>query len=337
MKRIIALLLALLMCTAVLTSCARDEDTPPKGMILASADTEPFKLYVPEQMTSNVQSGISSAFSYVSENKKMIISARYYTPSAEMGIEVYMDYCASGYAKSLESFTLVSNNEAAVLSGVDARKMVYTAKIDETDYTCTQVSALYNGDMISLSFYIPTEVSEYHADTVSSVIKEFVLRERPAHTGDNFVDKKTPEGMKIASDKNLEYRFYVPSSWICDSKSGKSEAYYSESERSNVAVTSFSPDSNITLDEYITECKENYAKAIVGYELLEEERDLKVAERNAVSITYRASYDGVDYKLRQVIILYGNIFYSITYTATEANFDAHIDDFNKMVSVFIFR
>ena len=73
MKRIIALFTALLLITVALTSCKKAGNAPD-GMKLASLEGEPFKLYVPEAMTLNLDSGISSAFSYIPE--KFIISAK---------------------------------------------------------------------------------------------------------------------------------------------------------------------------------------------------------------------------------------------------------------------
>ncbi|MBE6531461.1 MAG: DUF1795 domain-containing protein [Ruminococcaceae bacterium] len=333
MKKFIALVLALMLCTLLLSSCG-DREEVPKGMLLASVSGEPFKLYVPEQMTVNTESGISSAFAYVPE--KMIISARYFTPSADMTLAEYIDYCAQGYASSLASFELKSR-DAAVLAGLDAIKMTYTAKIDDTDYTCTQISVLHKGDMVSLNFYIPTESVENHASTITSVSDVFVLCDRAEHGGDEFVDKKTPDGMKIASHKNLEYRFYVPKNWICDSESGRSEAFYSESERSNVTVTSYSPDTATSLGDYIASIKESYAASISGYELIEEKGDIFVAGRSAISLTFKANYDGVEYHIKQVVVLYSDMFYSITYTATANNFGLHIEDVDRMISVFTFR
>lgn len=333
MKRIIALVLALMLCTLLLSSCATGEDVP-KGMVLASVSGEPFKLYVPEQMTVNTTSGISSAFAYVPE--KMIISARYFTPSEDMSLSAYIDYCAQGYSSSLASFELKSR-DAAILAGLDAIKMTYCAKIDGIDYTCTQISVLHKGDMVSLNFYIPNTATENHASTITAVSDVFVLCDKTEHQGDEFVDKKTPDGMKIASHKNLEYRFYVPKSWICDSESGKSEAYYPESGRSNVAVTSYSPDEVTSLADYVASCKESYSASISGYELIEEKNDIFVAGRSAISITFKSNYDGIEYNTRQVIVLYSDIFYSITYTATAENFGLHTEDVDRMVSAFTFR
>ena len=334
MKRLTALAVALiLLCSVLLSSCAQNEEVPD-GMKLASLDSEPFKLYVPEAMTLNLDSGISGAFSYIPE--KFIISARYYTPdSADMSLESYMTYSAEGYADSLEAFNMTAL-EPAVLSGADALKMSYTAKIGSVDYSCVQFSALHKGDMVSLNFYIPDYAAEKYAATVKAITDEFLLCDKPEEVNDEVVDKKTPEGMKIASNDTVEYRLYVPKSWVCNSESGRSEAYYPESGRTNVTVTSYSPDQSMSAADYIARCEESYAKNIKGYGLISKE-DTTVAERKAVAITYSANYDGVEYKLKQFSFVYGEMVYSIIYTATADNFELHTDDLAKIISEFTFR
>ena len=334
MKKIIAVLTAVIFLILPLSACASKEKTP-RGMVIASAVGEPFKLYVPEGMNVNLDSGISGAFAQNPE--KIVISARYYTPAdAEMTVSEYIAYCEQGYADSLTEFAVVSH-DAAVLAEKDAIKLVYTAKIDDVNYTCTQYTLLHGGDMVSLHFYIPSGAVDNYADVVTAVTSTFLLCDKSEPENDELVDKNTPEGMKIASHDKIEYRFYVPRSWICNSESGISEAYYPESEKTNVTVTSYSPDEETSAAEYVALCEEEYKAAILGYELIEKADGFKVAGRDAVSITFKANYDGVDYKIRQTTFMYNEMIYSITYTATDAAFDLHTDDLEKMIAEFTFR
>lgn len=334
MKKIIAVLTAIIFLILPLSACSSGE-TVPKGMQLASAAGEPFKLYVPEGMNVNIDSGISGAF--VHNPDKIVISARYYTPAdPEMTVAEYISYCEEGYAGSLTEFLLVSR-DPAVLAEKDAIKLVYTAKIDSVDYTCTQYTVLHKGDMVSLHFYIPTDSVAAYADITNSVMSNFVLCDKAEPNNDELVDKNTPDGMKIASHDKIEYRFYVPKSWICDSESGISEAYYPESEKTNVTVTAYSPDGDLTAAEYIALCEDEYKTAILGYELVEKLDGFKVANKDAISLTFKANYDGIEYKIRQTTFVYNGMIYSITYTATDAAFDLHTEDLEQMISEFSFR
>lgn len=334
MKKILAVITAIIFLVLPLSACSSKEAVP-NGMQIASAEGEPFKLYVPEGMNVNLDSGISGAF--VHNPEKIVICARYYTPSDEkMTVSEYIAYCEQGYADSLTEFTVISH-DPAVLAEKDAIKLVYTAKIDSVDYTCTQYTVLHNGDMVSLHFYIPTDAVANYADVTNSVTSTFLLCDKAEEKNDEVVDKNTPEGMKIASHDKIEYRFYVPKSWVCDSESGISEAHYPESERTNVTVTSYSPDGELSAAEYVALCEEEYKTAILGYELIEKTDGFMVANRYAVSITFTANYDGIDYKIRQTTFVYNGMVYSITYTATDAAFDLHTDDLEAMMDAFTFR
>ena len=333
MKKITALFCALLLLATCLVSCGKKDDAP-KGMVSAYIEGEPFRLYVPEEMTPNTNSGISSA--YASVPQRMVVSARYYTPSEEITLESYLNFCAQGYAESLDSFDLVSTT-ATVLSGVNAYRMEYTAKINDLDYTCTQTVAYNKSDIVSLNMYIPTESVETCKDFVEMIVAEFLLCEKTEHVNDEIIDDKTPEGMKIASDDSIEYRLYVPKTWICKSDSGKSEAYYPESARSNVTVTSYSPNEQMSLDTYGALCIESYKNSLSGFDLVETTLGVTMAGKDALSFAFTSNYDGVTYKQRQVIILYGEMFYTLTYTATSENYDIHIEDVEQIIAAFTFR
>ncbi len=335
MKKLIAIILALMIC-ASLVGCATDG--APDGMTSATLEGEPFVLYVPEGFIINTSSGISSAYYSSVDNNSLTVSARY-TAAGDKTLDEYMEYCANAYAESLEGFEKTAEVSGAMLAGSDARKLAYKMTVDGVDYKAVQITVKYNGDMISLNYYTTGDGMNVFADLIAEIVENFKLCEKTAQTGDCVTDKKTPEGMKIASSDVVEYRFYVPMSWVCNSESGISEAYYPESEKTNVTVTSFSPSNDITLDEYYADCLEDYEKNIEGFGLVGETTDVTVAEKAAKRFTFIAKYDGVDYKICQVVLWSGQngLFYTFTYTAVEQNFDLHIADFDAMLGAFIFR
>lgn len=331
LKRIAAVLLAAIICIAAV-GCSSSEGAPD-GMQLVSLEGEPFKLYVPDSWTDNSASGISGAC--YSSLYNAAVSARYRTPDAEhTTLDEYVLYCAQTYVDTMLAELL--SNRASVLGGRDARELTYTAKHESVEYTFRQLITEYDGVFVILSFSCPSEYYESLESDFDSVVEEFVLCERSEPEGDCVTDKKTPEGMKIASADMLEYRLYVPQAWICDSESERSEAYYPESGGPNVTVTSYSPDETVTAEEYFETCDKEYKSAINGYELLSRE-DGTVAERDAVSFVYRAEYGDMRLKLMQTVLVYNDMVYSIVYTALEDSFDAHMDDVNAIIDAFIFR
>ena len=142
--------------------------------------------------------------------------------------------------------------------------------------------------------------------------------------------------MKIASNGRIEYRLYVPTTWVCWSEDDVSDAYYPESGKPNVSVTSYSPDEAMTAEEYVAMCETEYAKSLKGYELLSKQ-ERTVAERDAVVMTYRVTYGDTQMRLMQTVFVYNDLVYSITYTALEDRFDAHMDDVDLIIDSFTFR
>ncbi len=334
LKKIIALALCALTLVLPLASCGKS-DGAPDGMQAAHLAGEPFCLYVPEGWSINTKSGISGAYSYA--NDKMIVSARYHAPSTPAEtLDTYMVSCAERYAKTMKDFYLVTLGDAALLGGKDARRMEYTVTESGKSYTCVQHSTLHDGMFVSLYFYYLTEHRDAVAEDFEKIRAAFVLTALAEPAGNEFVDKKTPDGMKIASAKNDAHRLYVPKSWICDSESGKSEAYYPESGKPNVTVTIYVPDESTSLEDYFATCEARYAESLSGYERLSA-TERRVAGKRAMSYTYRASYDGLQFRIMQTVFADSYAMYSVTYTALDDRFDAHLADVETMLNVFTFQ
>ena len=339
MKKIISLLLVLMLICSALVSCS--DDGAPDGMKSATVSGEPFVLYVPETFTENTSSGLSSAY-YVALENSVIVTARYYTPSEEISLDEYMNMCAESYAMRLDDFRKTSEVAGDMLGGEDARRLEYKMTKDEKTYTVIQRTTKWQGDFVSLNLYATGSAFDVYADYISDIVTSFTLKEKDKSADVLLTDDKTPEGMRIASSDIVEYRLYVPTAWVCDPNSGVSEAYIPEA-RANVTVTSYSPDAAVngkTISEYCDFCVDEYKKTVSGFTEIEiAASDIKVAGKDTLVLTFGAEYDGVSYKISQIMFYASeyNLYYSMTYTATADDFDAHLDDFFAMASAFCFR
>ena len=337
MKKILSIALIVILALS-LVSCSRSD--APEGMQSATAPGEPFILYVPKTYTVNTSSGISSAYMTFDANytSSVIVTARYYTPDADMSVDEYVAFLGESYTAAGTDIELISSS-STVLGGLDAKKLDYKLTESGKTYSLSQYITKHKGDLISLSFYVSAESPEMFTDGIDQILTYFTLTDKSDYVGDNKVDKHTPDGMKIASSDNLEYRFYVPSAWICESESGVSEAYYPESGKTNVTVTSYSPTSPMTLEEYCELSQKNYADTLAGYALTKVTKDLKVSDCDAAEIEFEAKYGETEYVIRQVVVYYPqvNLFYNITYTATAENAPLHTADFEAMIAAFTFR
>lgn len=332
-KKLLALTAAFLLCLG-LVSCADNNPLVPEDMQSATLTGEPFYLFVPQNWTPNLSSGVSSA--YISSNEKIMVSARYFTPSdATLTPDAYLTQCAETYAKTLNGFEKVEQ-APTVLSKEDAVKLTYKMTADEKSLTCFQIAALYKGDMVTLCGYCVTDLYDTYKEDFDRIVKEFLLCDKPTVQNEAVTDKKTPEGMKIASAEHLEYVFYVPTLWVCTPEDGASEAYYPESAKSNVTVTSYNPEVSISVQDYFAQCEEEYKEKLSGYERLSEQTRT-VAERTAYSYTYRTEADGASFRIMQTVFAYNGMLYSITYTALDDHFDLHVGDVEVILNTFRFR
>ncbi len=333
LKKLIALSLALLMLLCAV-SCSKENSDVPEDMKSATLAGEPFMLFVPISWSVNVGSGVSGAF--VSPNEKIMVTARYYTPEdPEMTVSDYITLCADGY-KSKQDFELIERI-AAVLGGKDAEKITYTVTDNGRSMTCFQITALHKGDMVSLHGYCPTDIWDIRQEEFSKIVSEFRLCDKTDPQGEVVTDKNTPDGWEIASADHIEYRFYVPNTWICDAESGISEAYYPESGKSNVTVTSYTPSVSISVQEYFEACEEEYRTTLPNYERIDGPIERSVGGRTAYTYTYRSVTDGVEFCVMQTLFAYNEMIYSFTYTALADNYDMHIEDVEAMLDAFSFR
>ena len=335
-KRSLACLLAAILLLCTLTACAKQENGVPDGMKSATLSGEPFMLYVPEAWSLNTSSGISGA--YYNSAQTILVSARYYTPKdPSMTLDAYVDLCSSLNASSQSNYTITAR-EPAILGGTDAVRLSYTIKQGGDTLTCFQIATRHGEDFVSLYGYCASNLYDMRRADFDAIIKEFVLCEKSAPQGTPVIDKKTPDGFQVASSDQVEYRLYVPTNWICDAESGASEAYYPESGRSNVSVTSYAPTVSTDIKGYFLSCEETYRATLPGYRRPEGEPvSRKVADRTAYSYTYYVTVDGVELTIMQTLFIYNEMIYSFTYTALSENFALHLADVNAMLDVFTFR
>lgn len=334
LKKITALLLVLLLVVPFAASCAKNESENPEGMQSVTLPGEPFRLYVPEAWSPNTAGGISGAC--YNSAKKILVSARYYTPAdPAMTLSEYMDFCSASYANILTDYHITAR-EPALLSKANAERLAYTVTDGGQPMTCFQITAAYEGSFVSLHGYCASDLYEARSADFQRIIDEFVLCPPSDPQGEPFVDKNTPDGFQIASGKDLEYRLYVPTSWICDAESGASEAYYPESGRSNVTVATYSPTESISVKDYFLSCEKVYSEKLPAYERISEEiRTL--SGRTAYTYTYRVTIDGRAITVMQTLCAYNQNIYSVTYTALDENFELHKADAEAILNAFTFR
>lgn len=341
--RLAAVLLALA-CLVSLVSCrgGDDEEQVPDKMQCASREGDLFRLYVPSSWNLLQEAGQSGA--YFSMTDKVTVTVHAYdnpdTLSADRYTkEVYLPSVEAGLGCQLQ--TEDGTPVGGTLGGVAATVVSYSAAWGENKIFVSDILAAWEGKIYVLSYRTGEETRDTYADIYAEIVKNFVFSDKPYPAKDpvNTVDPdaEAPEGMQLASNDDVAYRFYVPAQWTLDRRLPTSSAYVSESDRSNVSVTVYMPDSDhMTAEEYFdmvqTELKNT----------LQEVSDASVEEteldgRPARIYTYRANVGGDTYCFVQTVAAYRGMVYTITYTATPEHYEEHLAEYRAILSAFDFR
>ena len=376
MKRFVRPLL-LLLCAALLTglvSCVKigGGDDVPEGMQNATVAGADYRLYVPTTwVVQNSSPNVSSAYrdlsrqSTVSVAKYLITQEDYRSASdaletageteetaGESAISPYLAWFFENEclrpvrATALDGKVTLDQDAsgADMLDKTDAGRWCYSALIGGKTYYFKQLVAERNGAFYVFTFTAEKEMYEQYASDVEKILNAFRFADEP-YLPDDFAKetdagKDAPEGMKACFGKDVAYRFYVPADWVIDPDSPIYAAYVG-ADRTSVSVVPYMPTvERLSVAEYFTMTREQLEKVYgEGAMVVDEDKTHKenLGSREATVYEYTLTIDGVVYRYRQYIAAYRSMMYSLTYTATEENFDKHMAELADIVAAFAFR
>lgn len=150
-----------------------------------------------------------------------------------------------------------------------------------------------------------------------------------------------PEGMQLAStEKDAKiFKLYVPKSWVLNTDSGISSAYFTKNpeDKSNVQVTiHLKGDGVKDVDGYWTRAKEEYKTVVTAFAVVSEGEKTVFGGKTAKKYVFTGKIGDNEYKYMQVIVQANDSFYVFTYTALTDNYDKHIEDVENIIEKFEF-
>ncbi len=151
-----------------------------------------------------------------------------------------------------------------------------------------------------------------------------------------------PDGMQLVSSGDVSYNFFVPGGWVPTENNGIFGAYYSNTDKSNMTVSSLYPSSELmSINDYWTTLEASYKETFKNFELLEapenNESNVIFGERAAFKYIFSADIDGESYKMMQILTANGSLFYTFTYTAKADLYESHLEDIEKAITEFEFK
>ncbi len=363
MKNIFGSTLLLLLCAALVlvgtVGCSaplEDDENPPAQMQNATIAGAPYRLFLPADWNLTVDAGVSGG--YYSMNDAAKISAELYDNAdglseTEFWSTVMQPQLKDTFGGELEvekddpiktTLGTVFND---VNYAVEAQAVRYSGILGHIVYKGMAVIAPFGGQMLVLTYLAQEDVYETYLDGMEAAVLNFRWLGRPyepsepTHTVDP--DAEAPAGMKLASNDDVAYRFYVPESWVLNTALPTSSAYVSESDRSNVMVTVYMPEEDtLTAEQYWEMClaelqgEDEKESVIRNLEVLSDTEG-ELDGRPSHTYVYRGDVNGKTYRFSQTIAAYRGMVYTLTYTAQDTVFESHLDAVTQMIEAFDFR
>ena len=359
--KVAALLLALTLPFCFI-SCASDnvtDESTPEGMKLATCAGEDFRLYVPTAWNENIDYGISGA--YYNLTTQSTVSAKKYpiTPDMQAAMDAHADvgniqwfwetYCLA----AVKGYAFGNNVEQkeeptdTVLAKLNAKQYHYTATVSGALTEFLQVVGQSGSAFYVLSFSVDETLYAPLLNDMQKIIANFTLSDTPYAPEDyeKVLDEnaEAPEGMKLASNKDVAYFFYVPTAWVVEQQQSVFAAYVAE-DRSSVSVVPYMPvQASMSVAEYFEMVRKDLVK-LVGEECFvmtsdpEAPQKVDLGGRQASVYTYTCEIGEKTYYYQQWIAAYKSMIYAVTYTApTEEAFNAHLEEAEAIAEACEFR
>ncbi|MBO5305739.1 MAG: hypothetical protein J6B12_03140 [Clostridia bacterium] len=335
MKKIVAILLLLVMMLGAV-SCGGDKVETPKGFQLASVDSAPFYLYVPNTWTSNASSGISSAYC-ATANGSVLVSAFAQKDERDIALELYTAKTLESFQRTLEGFEMTSKLESAILGSYAAYSFDYKTTADNKEmHFRTYVSDYAEGFAVLTYSADATSFETYEADFAEIVAKFTFKVENEEPVKDREPIKEVIDGWQLASSTKYEYSLYVPKSWTVDKSSEIPTAYRSlgDGDNSNVTLMSYVLTEPMTAGQYWEKAQ---AELIYDYTVISTDENATLGGLSAFAVEYETGLVGMMYHVKQVFCATSNMVYVFTFTSDENYYSQHLSAVNEMLNMFTFK
>ena len=348
MKKALVLLTAFLLLFT-LVSCSSGEAVPD-GMQLGYSDNEMgYKFYVPSgwiiSNTGNIRAAYASRL-----DTSSISFAKVELSDEQADNEAY--FFGTYFSESLAEFPsepeITLNGEIALFGKKDyeadkAIKYIFNYEYASHKFTTMQILIKKSENYFIFTYTALNEARNdeetyyaFHLEEIQKCIEEFMFTEPSASVGDETVYEKDADGYLLYSDSSLAgFSLYVSPDFSLDYASAIVSATHKDG--SNVTMTRATA-AGVTVDKY-WETRQTELAAIVS-ELTVIRENAECRFGNATKkfcYEYSFTYNGKQFKVYQVLAVYGMDGYVFTYTAESQNYDAHINAVMKITDKVVLK
>ncbi len=345
-KRILSFLLlfALLLPTGMLVACGGQEAggvNVPAGMKNATEGATGYLFFVPDGWLVERVGGVTMANVSVYSSASFSLAV---FPSERSATE-YFEASRTEIGEKFADLAMEEDGKNTAVGGNGAVRYIYTGKHSEDiTYRVMQYITKKDGSLFVFTYMANTEEFDNYKTAVEAAVGHFRFTGVSLSTPTPIppMSEEAPEGMQMISDSAIHaYSLYVPTTWTVNARGGICGAYVSDSDRSNISLTSHYPPSGVkNLYEYFEAIKPVYAKIYQDFTVISAHKEgdptVKIGGLEGAVYEMSGKSGGTDYRIMQVLFVRESYIYVFTYTAEASRFDAHRAEVDAIIAAVTF-
>ncbi|MBR5314689.1 MAG: DcrB-related protein [Clostridia bacterium] len=176
MKKFLALFLATVFCFTLLCSCGERTEGAPDGMkAVESSDKLDYNIYIPAHWVQDLSTGVVSA--YVSNADLSNVSMTQYNLEELKPLDDYVKKYTDELTTNLDDFQMIEGYpQKMILSGVEAKKIEYTASLAGNTYKFMQVICIKGATIYYFTYTALSENFDTNAEDVQKILDNFAFK-----------------------------------------------------------------------------------------------------------------------------------------------------------------
>lgn len=351
---IIGIVAIILISVFALTSCGGDD--APEGMqLVKGGENLGYYFYAPEEWVVANHGDIACTYASSVDNTSVTFA------QSELPDVSIAEYFAGEKAKFPFDITVSVDGEKCNFGNAEnAYRYVYSYEYKGKGFCTMQIFILNENNFYIFTFNSYTEKRsddesyyQFYLEKVESIINNFKFVEKKVSDLPPHEYERDEDGHILVSDKQISgFELYVPDSYKVDYSSGivsvtkddgtninltkatytgvSRETYWNTRVENLGYIVDRQIDENTGKPKTETVTKDDgstYEKELTTLEVIEKDKQVNLDGCDwAFSYEYTYKLNGKSFHIYQVLVVDGYDGFVFTYTADEANYDAHISE-----------
>ena len=169
-----ALLLSVLVSVGMLlTACGNDNATAPMGFMEISDDGVSYDLFVPDEWTADISTGMTAAYYSGIDTSNISMMAFELTDNKIMSAKDYWATYEPGLKAMFADLTYVGEPDDVTLDGVASAQYIYTGTISGVQYKFMQIITVRNAQVYIFTYTAEVDKYDSHIEDVLAILGNF--------------------------------------------------------------------------------------------------------------------------------------------------------------------